>query len=82
MNMMGVILEYAQIGNAVEVRAIDPADGLEISFMAPIAAPQEEIELIALRKLDWVRRRRMNSASAAKDLSVESRRDRRGGILV
>ncbi len=53
-----VLLEYFKHGNAMEVRAIDPADGLEVSFMAPSNTPDAEIELIARRKLQWVRARK------------------------
>ena len=88
MQHSGIILEYAQVGRIIEVRAIDPNDGLEVTYMVPVNTPDQELELIALRKLDWVRNRReLGHANAASGASTGStpggvRKDRRGGILV
>ena len=89
MSSGSIILEYAQIKNALEVHAIDADDGLEISFIAPVSTPQEEIDLIARRKLDWVRRRNADRATSSDEKTTaigrhsdDIRRDGRRGIIV
>lgn len=75
-----IILEFARIDNAMEVRAIDASDGLEISFMAPANTPEAEIELIARRKLAWVRARKEGSGGHKNKPPHSSRGGR--GIVV
>ena len=43
-------LEFARVGSAFEVRAVDATDGLEVSFTAPVNAPQHELERLAWQK--------------------------------
>ena len=86
MQHSGIIIEYAQIGRIIEVRAIDPNDGLEVTYMAPVGTPDQELELIAVRKLDWVRNKKavqhQSADKAQPNASTGVRRDRRGGIIV
>lgn len=73
-------LEFHRAGNAMEVRAVDAGDGLEVSFMAPVNTPEAEITLIARRKLAYVRRKIENAESGAAE--KPKRPDSRGGIVV
>jgi hypothetical protein len=53
-----ILIETTRVGNAIEVRAIDASDGLEVSFMAPANASQADIKTLAVAKLAYVRSRR------------------------
>lgn len=52
-----VYIETHRIGAGLEVRAVDASDGLEVAFIAPVSATQQEIEQLALAKLAYVRRK-------------------------
>ena len=78
-----VILEFTRVEGIVEIRAVSATDGLEVSFMAPAATPQQELEIIAVRKLEWVRTRKQGGTDKkAAGVTGGVRRDRRGGIIV
>ena len=55
--MPGVYFEFTYQRTCVKVAAIDADSGLEVSIMGPIDTPQSELERLALKKLDFVRRR-------------------------
>ena len=46
-----VYFEFAAIGNAVKVTAIDSVTGIEVSAMGPSSAPQAALQQLALQKL-------------------------------
>ena len=52
-----ILIEMNRIGNAMEVRAISAADGLEVSFTAPANSAQSDIDRLARAKLAYVRRK-------------------------
>lgn len=52
-----VYIETYRVGGGLEVRAVDASDGLEVSFIAPVTATQQQIEQLALAKLAYVRRK-------------------------
>lgn len=71
----GFLIERIQIGNSLEVRAIDPADGLEVSFIAPVNTPDAEIRLLSQRKLEFVRARHARAEAArASDASKDNKK--------
>lgn len=73
-----IILEYAQAGNSLEVRAIDAFDGLEVAFIVPTQTADPEIKRLAISKLNYVRSRKEKK----KSNKSPSRQDRNGrGIL-
>ncbi len=83
MNNAGhIYLEFAQVGNSVEVRAVDAADGLEVAFIAPVNTPEAEVTLIARRKLDYVRRKQAQKTQSEAASSKTQNRDGRRGIIV
>ncbi|HEY1631230.1 MAG TPA: hypothetical protein VGF56_07935 [Rhizomicrobium sp.] len=49
------------LGNVVKVTAIDSASGAEASIVGPAGAPQATLKAAALRKLDYVIKKNMNS---------------------
>ena len=55
--MPDVYFEFTYQGAFVKVAAIDADTGLEVSIVGPISAPQSELEKLALKKLEFVRRR-------------------------
>lgn len=65
-----ILIETTRIGGALEVRAIDASDGLEVSFVAPASASQADIERLAVAKLNFVRNRKGDGGP-----------DGRGGVL-
>jgi len=71
-----IILEYAQVGNALEVRAIDVADGLEVAFIVPANATDLEIQQLAASKLAYVRSR------GARKSTKSARKAHQRGIVV
>lgn len=80
--------------NAVEVRAVSASDGLEVSFSAPAAAAQADLQRLARNKLAYVRSRQAKDQApegASRDepetpspqtSSPETPSDGRGGIIV
>ena len=55
--MPGVYFEFTYQGSCVKVAAIDADTGLEVSILGPVGTPQSELEKLALKKLEFVRRR-------------------------
>jgi hypothetical protein len=55
--MPSIYFEFTYQGAYVKVAAIDADTGLEISLVGPIDTPQSELERLALKKLEFVRRR-------------------------
>lgn len=53
-----VFLEVIQVGQALEVRAVDAATGLEVAFAAPLRTDRASMERLALQKLAYVQRKR------------------------
>lgn len=54
----GYLLEFQAIGNAVKVCAIDPRTGTEVSIVGPANQGQELLSRTAVRKLEYVMRKR------------------------
>ena len=55
--MPGVYFEFTYQSNCVKAAAIDADTGLEVSIVGPAGTPQSELERLALKKLEFVRRR-------------------------
>ena len=49
-----ILIEYAQVGNAVRVTAVDAATGTEVTFQAPATASQSDLNRMAVSKLKYV----------------------------
>jgi hypothetical protein len=71
-----ILIEIARIGSALDVRAVDASDGLEVSFVAAAGTPMPELEALAARKLAYVRARRHGSGGGGARGG-----DGRGGVL-
>lgn len=71
-----ILIETTRVGGAVEVRAVDAGDGLEVSFVAPASASQGDIEQLAVAKLNYVRSRGRGPRGPDG-----SNGDGRGGVL-
>lgn len=48
------IIEFRQVGQVVKVSAIDPATGIEVSIPMPPKTPKEDMQRLAIRKLEYV----------------------------
>lgn len=70
----GYLLEFQSVGNAVKVCAIDPASGVEVSIVGPANQGQELLTRTAVRKLEYVLRKR----GLLSDKKDESRGRKRG----
>ncbi|WP_269582758.1 DUF6898 family protein [Roseibium sp. Sym1] len=46
-----IYLEFRQVGQQVQVVAIDAATGIEVSMFGPKSVSQEELKRLAVRKL-------------------------------
>ena len=64
--MPGIYFEIIRQGAYVKVAAIDAESGLEASIIGPIGTPQPELEKLALKKLEFVRRRSAGQPNEAK----------------
>ena len=53
-----VLVEFVALGNTVKVTAIETASGTEASIIGPAGAPQATLKAAALRKLDYVLKKR------------------------
>lgn len=49
-----VIVEFRRIGAALQVIAIDPATGIEVSMVGDPRLSQQELSRLAVRKLQFV----------------------------
>jgi Domain of unknown function (DUF6898) len=52
-----IYLEFIARGNYIKVVAIEAATGLEAAIVGAAGTPRAELERLAIRKLDLVRRR-------------------------
>lgn len=55
-----VIFEFHRIGNAVKVSAVEAASGVEVSIVGDPSVGETALKRLALRKLDYVLRRRQS----------------------
>jgi hypothetical protein len=56
-----VIFEYVHVGNSVRVTAVDAVTGTEIVLQAPANLSAGDMQRLALRKLDYVLKKREKS---------------------
>ncbi len=52
------LLEFQQVGRYVKVSAIDPVTNVEVSIVGDAAATKAELERVAVRKLEYVLRKK------------------------
>lgn len=55
------LLEFQQVGRYVKVSAIDPITNVEVSIVGDASATKAELERVAVRKLEYVLRKRQRS---------------------
>ena len=55
-----VLFEMRRMGNVVKVSAIDPMTNTEVSMVAPATADPYTIKMNAIRKLEYVIRKKLN----------------------
>lgn len=53
-----VIFEFIQVGNSIKVTAVDPATLTEVSIVGPLTASEAQLRATALRKLEYVLKRK------------------------
>ena len=58
----GIIIETTAYGNSLKVTAIDAATGIEATIVADKRTTDKQREAVAIRKLQWV----MKKKAAAK----------------
>lgn len=71
-----IYLEILNVGQALEVVAIDANTRTEVRFAAPASASEEQIKMLARSKINYVLTR------GEKDKKKIPPRDNRGGIIV
>ncbi len=64
------LVEFHSIGNAVKVSAIDPATMVEVSIVGPTTASEMELSRLAVRKLEYVLRKRADENQARPGITV------------
>ena len=76
----GYLIEFRPAGASVQVIAIDPLTGLEVSIVGPSNAAQSDLVALAVRKLE----RALGSSSRERSQSgsAPSGTGRKGGIIV
>lgn len=62
-----VIIETIAMGRMLKVSAIDPVTGTEVSIIADAKAPREQREKLAIRKLDYVIRKKQPASSSPQN---------------
>ncbi|MDB2414842.1 hypothetical protein N9W34_03630 [Rickettsiales bacterium] len=63
-------IEFHAIGNSVKVSAVDPVTLEEVSIISPSHISRHEMEKVAIKKLEYVKRK--NAEKSAKDASKNS----------
>ena len=63
--MAEIYFEFTRQGSYVKVSAIDADSGIEGSIVGPADAPQSELERLALKKLEFVRRTKVQTREFA-----------------
>lgn len=53
-----VIFEFLRVGNSIKVTAVDPATLVEVSIVGPPTASEAQLRATALRKLEYVLKRK------------------------
>lgn len=53
-----VLFEFVRVGNAIKVTAIDAATGIEASIVGAVGMGEAMLKRNALRRLDYVLRKR------------------------
>jgi hypothetical protein len=59
-----VIVEFRRVGNAIKVSAVDPRTLIEVSIVGAPGAGEEFLKRLAIRKLEYVLKRRRRSPKA------------------
>jgi hypothetical protein len=62
-NKREVIFEHAKVGAIMRVTAIDAATGTEVVIQGPASASPQELQRVALTKLNYVLNKRKASGS-------------------
>ena len=57
-----VLFEFHRVGNSVKVTAFDPVSLVEVSIVGSPRAPESQLRVTALRKLQYVLDRRARQA--------------------
>lgn len=57
-----ILFEFRQIGSSLRVAAIDAESGLEVTLVGPAGAGEAALKQLAIRKLEYVRRRQASEA--------------------
>ncbi len=52
--MAEILFEYVQLGNSMKVTAIDTATSTEVCVITPINISQQQMQQLALQKLQYV----------------------------
>jgi len=68
----GYIIEFISHGRSVKVSAVDPETGTEVSIVGSLQASQDELSALAVRKLEYVLKKRDQSRNAGS----------RGGLII
>ncbi len=55
------LLEFQQVGRYVKVSAIDPVTNIEVSIVGDASATKAELERVAVRKLEYVLRKKLGA---------------------
>jgi len=69
----GYILEFISHGRTVKVSAVDPVTGTEVTIVGSAQASQDDLGRLAVRKLEYVLKKRERPGKDPSD---------RGGLLV
>jgi hypothetical protein len=60
-NQNEIILEFISLGAYVKINAIDTKTGVEATAIAPANLRRDEMKTLALRKLEYVMKKKKNS---------------------
>ncbi|MCW5750497.1 MAG: hypothetical protein KIT81_05065 [Alphaproteobacteria bacterium] len=61
-----ILFEFRQIGSSLRVAALDAETGLEVTLVGPAGAGEEALKRLAIRKLEYVRRKKSAAGRAGE----------------
>ncbi len=64
------LVEFRAIGSSVKVSAIDPVTLVEVSIVGPTSVSEAELSRLAVRKLEYMLRKRAEQPDIGRGIKV------------
>ncbi|MFK7867554.1 MAG: hypothetical protein AB8B77_08960 [Alphaproteobacteria bacterium] len=77
----GALVEYIPIGNVIKVTAVDPVTYIEVSIVGNPQLSQRALAHEAVRKLEYIIRKKHRQAQSQNSVSGIKPKDDRGKLI-